>query len=80
MVVYGSGAGEVDLGVWMAEIAPSLSDTETFNTSQPTSANRPKTLVRKFMFSASYFVCMVEETGGLGPEIEILIYWLKLFK
>jgi hypothetical protein len=40
--VLGSGAGEVELDVSMAESAPSLADTDCLNVPHPNSPNRPK--------------------------------------
>jgi len=37
MEVQGSGAGEVEVGISMAESALSLSETQSLNASQPTS-------------------------------------------
>jgi len=45
--VQGSAAGEVEVGVSMAERAPSLSDTESLNQSQPTSQKGPKNQQRR---------------------------------
>jgi hypothetical protein len=38
----GSGGGEVEVGVLMAEITHSLADTDCLNASQPTSPKWPK--------------------------------------
>jgi hypothetical protein len=60
--VHGGGAGEVEVVVAMAESAPSSSDPEYLNASQPTSPKRP-TMLRV-------------ERGSLGPEIEVRA-WLE---
>jgi hypothetical protein len=39
-----SGAGEVEVGVLIAESAPYLSDKKSLDTSQPTSPKRPEKL------------------------------------
>jgi hypothetical protein len=55
MLVHESGAGEIQLGMSMADSAPSLSGTCSLNASQPTGPKRPKNRKRS--------------VECLGPEI-----------
>jgi hypothetical protein len=55
--VQGSGAGEVEVGMLMAESAPSLSDMDSLNSSQLANPVRPKIKGRR--------------GESLGPEIEV---------
>jgi len=57
MEEQGSGVGEVEVGMFMADSAPSLADTDYLNASKPTSPKRPKILM------------WTEKS--LGPEIRV---------